>query len=192
MILELVVSTISTLACIALVLVIYFVFVTPKGKELGESCAIAEDCKGYGLGDDQVACCGGKCTKKDDGWCPGDGANAGSPIGGSCSVATDCQNWGWGIGGKGTLCCGGVCRENPDLLAGCPEADLGQPCNVATDCKGWGGFGDNTLCCNGKCTENRYNLLVCPYPSGTWLSAIDVPNAYKLCASGRANGSYCA
>ena len=115
----------------------------PEPKKLGESCTLHTDCENWGPGATQNACCKGKCTQKVNGWCPGEGPNAGQNIGGGCEAASDCKGWGWGIGGRGVMCC------------------------------------------EGKCEENPHKLVTCPYPPGTWLAAFDVPNASKLCRSGK-------
>ena len=48
-------------------------------------------------------------------------------LGQKCSVATDCQGWGWGIGGRGTKCCGGNCVEHGgnDFCTGNEGKDTG-------------------------------------------------------------------
>ena len=109
--------------------------------ELGGDCVAHTDCKDWGPGATQVACCKGKCTTKQVDWagvgyCPEDcvGTAGGQP---------------------------GTCGNNS-----VPGAEIGQPCSLHTDCKGWGPGATQNACCNGKCTQKQKdwaNVGYCPH-----------------------------
>lgn len=95
--------------------------------ELGGSCNLHTDCKGWGPAHDDAACCDGKCTTKKGGWCPNEGPNAGKGIGGSCNAHTDCN--GWGPGATDVACCRGRCERKKKDWAGvgyCPHECVGD------------------------------------------------------------------
>ena len=174
-------------------------------KTVGEKCIKHEDCHNYGIlvpMDKRTGCCRAKCVmmKNENGLlCKP------SKIGEACKTTFDCDDYN---GKTKIVCCndsktgpptGGYfgkcikaginsgvsyCPKTPGILM---EKQVGESCNVNTDCIGWGwGIGGKgTLCCNKKCLKNPHKLNICPYIRGTWLAAHDVPNAYKLCASGK-------
>jgi hypothetical protein len=112
----------------------------------GETCNLHEDCRGYGLGSTDTACCSWRCKKKLNGACPGEFGNAGAALGESCTVATDCQGHGHLLGGIGIMCKGGVCAE-PGL------GEVGTPCNLNEDCKDYGTGETAAACCGYKCAK---------------------------------------
>ncbi|HXW52897.1 MAG TPA: hypothetical protein VEL47_02200 [Myxococcota bacterium] len=96
---------------------------------------------------------------------------AATPLGGGCTLHTDCENW--GAGGVG--CCGYTCQTLgkdylgikwcPDDCVGdpakghgtCQKIDIGGNCNNNAECKnpGW--------CCSGKCKTRQQDY------NGDWL-----------------------
>lgn len=99
--------------------------------ELGGACVVHTDCKGYGAGSTDMACCEGKCTKKLPDW---------SGIG---YCPHECTSGPAGIPGSEP----GTCAINhwPRL----PN----EPCASHTDCKGYGANSNDMACCQGKCTQ---------------------------------------
>ena len=107
-----------------------------KRGKLNEACRNSSECEGEG-GTRKIVCCEstkrfipspgnwGTCMKPGIntgiGYCPNaPGISKEKPIGGSCKLDTDCSGWGWGVGGKGTRCCGGKCIGNPHKTNTCP------------------------------------------------------------------------
>lgn len=128
--------------------------VVPKPKELDEACGLHTDCKDWGPGATQIACCQGKCTKKQVDWagigyCPnecvgrsggqpgscGDKTTPGTKLGGSCSAHTDCN--GWGPGATQNACCNGICtkkRKDWAEVGYCPHECMGHPLGMPGSC----------------------------------------------------------
>ena len=104
----------------------------------GETCCLTTDCKGTccvaGGGSAPSNGAKGKCydTQGDENgdyksclnagthWCPHqtDKPSCEQPIGGNCSLASDCIGWGTGIGGTGTVCCNGKCEVGEERTPG--------------------------------------------------------------------------
>lgn len=103
------------------------IFKTPQG--LGEDCTLHTDCKGWGSGPTDIACCENKCTKKMKDWA--------------------------GIGYCPDECIGTPAGEKGTCGAYHWPRIKGEPCTAHTDCKGWGPGATAMACCKGKCTQKK-------------------------------------
>lgn len=120
----------------------WWFFIRAKGAEEGARCSLHEDCAGYGLGQTQMACCKGICTRKEYGWCPGEGRAAGADLDQPCSIHEDCKGYGPSPGD--VACCGGVCKKKLENNF-CPFKKKGEACKVPTDCQ------EGLGCCRNIC-----------------------------------------
>ena len=123
-----------------------------KGKcalsKIGEKARLATDCENNGtLSPQKIVVCKedgsdfildlegwGVCTKpcvnSGAGWCPKQtDLKCEKEIGENCSGDTDCNGWGFGVGGRGVKCCSGFCREKD-------HGNAGKSCSNNSDCCG--------------------------------------------------------
>src|SRR5207249_1002314 len=78
------------------------------GAELGNACSAHTDCKGWGLGPGDVACCTGICTRKKPDWagigyCPNE--CVGWPFGPAGTCEQNTCPVGWQQYANGKRCC---------------------------------------------------------------------------------------
>jgi hypothetical protein len=111
--------------------------------DIGYNCKLNIDCKNYGPGPTDVACCKGKCTKKKTNWegvgyCPNVCQDAPSPLG----KPGTCGNESW-------------------------PRKIGESCDTNLACEGHTRTGTSKiLCCNGKCNQlvaDWRGVPICPY-----------------------------
>eukprot|EP00051_Salpingoeca_urceolata_P010284 m.125233 g.125233 ORF g.125233 m.125233 type:complete len:1039 (-) comp16648_c0_seq2:95-3211(-) len=125
----------------------------PWPREIGDTCSLHTDCRGWGPGTTDVACCAGTCQQKKADWagvgycpheCLGCPAYIGEckpgtcgiqpwprPVGRTCVLHTDCS--GWGPGTTQNACCNGICATKKQDFAGvgyCPHECRGCPAYI--------------------------------------------------------------
>lgn len=116
---------------------------TVNGAELGESCNVGADCKGFVSAFNQaggVACCSGKCEQTLKDW-----ANV-------WYCKNECKG--------GPMDAPGTCG-----LLHWPR-HIGEKCDAHTDCEGWGPEKDAVACCQNKCEKKKVDWAgvgYCPH-----------------------------
>lgn len=185
------IATSVLVALLALLAILAFIFWSDlayffrlKGGVIGDACTLHTDCADWGPGNRDVACCKGKCTRKEPdwagvGWCPDvcKGWPSTTNTYGTCDQTKRCP-----VGyirsdeDEKEMCCpsqdGIVCdedqkkcslnqvRKDIDLCSSIsglyhwPRLE-GEVCVVHTDCEGWGPGPTDMACCSGVCKRKQ-------------------------------------